>query len=218
MELDIKSQFENILLDLDGTLIDPIIGITSAIRFALNCMNVPCPSMEILTSCIGPPLRKSFPKLLASDDTELVEKAVSHYREYFSKTGLHENSLYPGVNDGLTLLASRFNLYLATAKPTVYAKDIVKHHRLNHLFKGIYGSELDGTYDNKADLIRYLVVSEQISPQKSLMVGDREGDIESAHSNSMKAAGASWGYGSALELEKADYLLSSFSDLVLLVS
>lgn len=218
MDFSVKPHFENILVDLDGTLIDPIMGITLAISFALSAMNLPCPSMESLTHCIGPPLRTTFPKLLGSDDKHRVEEAVSLYRQYFSKIGVHQNSLYPGVLDGLILLATSYRLFLATAKPTVYAKEIVHYHALDKLLSGVYGSELDGTHDNKADLIGYLVQREQINPGMTLMVGDRESDINGAHYNSIQAAGACWGYGNAKELEKADYLLASFSDLQLLLS
>src|SRR5260370_34017327 len=44
-----------------------------------------------LTWCIGPPLRTSLRKLLGTDD--LVDKALSLYRERFADIGIFENEL-----------------------------------------------------------------------------------------------------------------------------
>ena len=49
-----------IFFDLDGTLTDPKTGITRSIQYALQKLDLPVPSQDELTWCIGPPLRDSF--------------------------------------------------------------------------------------------------------------------------------------------------------------
>ncbi|MBU2455015.1 MAG: HAD hydrolase-like protein [Proteobacteria bacterium] len=58
----------NILFDLDGTLTDPFEGITKCISYALSSLGRTSPPAEDMKWCIGPPLKKSFSLLLASDD------------------------------------------------------------------------------------------------------------------------------------------------------
>lgn len=51
-----------ILFDLDGTLTDPMTGITKSVQYALNHYGIIENSLEKLTPFIGPPLKDSFMK------------------------------------------------------------------------------------------------------------------------------------------------------------
>ncbi|MBT8331241.1 MAG: HAD hydrolase-like protein, partial [Deltaproteobacteria bacterium] len=129
----------NLLFDLDGTLTDPMAGITNCILHALDKLGKPLPPGENLRWCIGPPLRDSFVKLLASDNQALIEKAVTLYRERFGTVGLFENQVYDGIPDVLqTLQKDGHTLYVATSKPTIFATRIIAHFDLQRYFKCIY--------------------------------------------------------------------------------
>ncbi|HMJ43021.1 MAG TPA: HAD hydrolase-like protein, partial [Pseudolabrys sp.] len=109
--------------DLDGTLTDPKPGITGSIQYALQKLDLPVPSQDELTWCIGPPLRASFVTMLGGE--KLADLAVSFYRERFADVGLYENSLYPDIKDVLTTLGhSRRRMFVATSKPGIFAERI----------------------------------------------------------------------------------------------
>ena len=143
-----------VLFDLDGTLTDPREGIIRCIAYALERMAREPPDVTDLLFAIGPPLRTSFAKLLETDDPRAIELAVKHYRERFSTVGLFENTVYPGIPETLAeLKTADCKLLLATAKPHVYAHRILEHFNLRAPFDAVYGSELDGTRQHKADLL-----------------------------------------------------------------
>ncbi len=157
----------NLLFDLDGTLTDPFPGIRKCISYALDKIGRQLPPRESLRWCIGPPLKDSFAKLLASDDEELVGKAITFYRERFSAVGLFENRVYEGIPEALEALqGDGHTLYVATSKPTVYAERIIDHFNLHRYFKRIYGSELDGTRSDKTSLISHILKRESIETSK----------------------------------------------------
>jgi phosphoglycolate phosphatase len=54
----------DVLLDLDGTLTDPGVGISRCIVHALEHLGRPVPEASALRQCIGPPLAASFRTLL----------------------------------------------------------------------------------------------------------------------------------------------------------
>ncbi len=192
----------NLLFDLDGTLTDPFPGITKCISYALNKLGRQSPPRESLRWCIGPPLKDSFTKLLASDDNKLVEKAIGLYRERFSAVGLFENQVYEGIPEALeALLENGHTLYVATSKPVVYAVRIIDHFGLHRYFKVVYGSELDGTRGDKTSLIAHILQNESISSSATIMIGDREHDMIGAKANRISGYGILWGYGSQKELE-----------------
>jgi phosphoglycolate phosphatase len=195
----------NILFDLDGTLTDPYQGITKCIVYALAKLDREAPPQKDLRWCIGPPLKSSFAKLLSTDDENLVEKALVLYRERFSTVGLFENEVYEQIPEVLkSLQENGHRLYVATAKPTVYAKQIIKHFGLQQYFVSVYGSELDGVRTDKTDLISHILQSEAIDSSETLMVGDRKYDMTGAKANGIRSVGVLWGYGTKEELETSN--------------
>ena len=93
---------------------------------------------------------------------------------------------------------------LATSKPTVYAKRILKHFDLIDYFSFVSGSELNGERSVKAEVISYALEGIKIENlQKIIMVGDREYDIIGAKKIGIDSIGVSYGFGSKKELENA---------------
>ena len=210
-----------LLFDLDGTLTDPRPGIVGCMRFALDQLRVLGPNDDVLASYIGPPLRGTFATLLDTSDAERIEEALRLYRERFADTGLYENKVYEGVPAMLDTIGQLdCAAYVATSKPAVYAERIVRHLKLGHHFRKVYGSELDGRWDDKAELLAYLLATEGVEPSASVMVGDRAADIVAAKASSVRSIGVLWGYGSEAELTEAgaDILCRTPSELVTYLS
>jgi phosphoglycolate phosphatase len=70
--------------------------------------------------------------------------------------------------------------------------------------------DLDGTLTDP---------TEGLAPSSVVMIGDRKDDIEGARANGVGSIGVTWGYGSREELEaaRADHIVNSVSDLLVLV-
>lgn len=193
----------NILFDLDGTLTDPRTGIIGCIRHALTAMERRCPSDAELATFIGPPLQQTFAALLRGNAVD-VARAVDLYRDRFSRIGMFENAVYPGIEEALEALRTTgAALFVATSKPTLYAKRILEHFRLSGHFNAIHGSELDGLRAGKGELIAHVLAAERLPPALTCMVGDRGHDMRAAVANGVRAVGALWGYGSRDELMAA---------------
>jgi phosphoglycolate phosphatase len=176
-----------ILFDLDGTLTDPRVGIVRCLKYALQALGCPSPSYDQLARYIGPPLHESLAVLLNSRNAELIGQAV-----------------YPGIELVLVELQKHHApLYVVTAKPTVFAQQILAQFGLSRFFSNIYGSELDGTRSRKEDLIAHVLAEERIPASWAVMVGDREHDIKGALTNGVMPVGTLWGYGSRAELIEA---------------
>ena len=202
------------LFDLDGTLTDNYAGISASIRHALARLAAPVPDDSDMRRYVGPPLRDTFARLLATDDRDVVERAIGHYRERFSTTGWKENAAYPGIEDALARVrAAGARLYVCTAKPRVYAERIVAHFGFDAHFEAVYGADLDGRYDDKATLVAHMVEQERIDPRTAVMIGDREHDIRAARANGLRAVAVLWGYGSASELAGADAIVATPAEL-----
>ena len=192
------------LFDLDGTLTDPKPGIVGCIRHAMNRLGVACPDDDALTAFIGPPLRRSFATLLATTESARIEEAMRLYRERFGVTGLFENRVYEGIREMLSEIGVIAPAaYVVTGKPKVYADRIVQHFALDRHLRHVYGVELDGRFDDKAELLAHALAREGVAARDAVMIGDRAADMIAARANGVRAVGVLWGYGSERELLEA---------------
>lgn len=206
---------KHIMFDLDGTLTDPMLGITKSVRYALERFGIEVADLRDLIPFIGPPLTDSFEKYYDMTHEQAVE-AVEIYREYYAPTGIFENSVYPGIPEMLEKLsAAGAKLYVATSKPQVFAEQILEHYGIREPFAYICGSELDGERVKKADVIRFLLDRYKIAPEEAVMVGDRHHDIDGARACGVASLGVLFGYGSEEELESAGagHIVSSVEEM-----
>jgi phosphoglycolate phosphatase len=207
----------NLLFDLDGTLTDPVVGITRCMQHALLRLGRDAPASHGLAQFVGPPLRGTLAALLSTTDDALIARAIALYRARFVAAGMFENEVYPGVAEALEQLAAGgHRLWVVTSKPEIYARQIIGHFGLSSWFRQIYGSELDGRNADKADLVRVVLDREGLAPGQTWMIGDRAQDVRGGRLNGTRTAGVLWGYGTEQELraEAPDILLASMADLV----
>lgn len=192
-----------VLFDLDGTLTDPAEGITRSVQYALRQMGRAVPDREALLPFIGPPLLDSFREFCGMEQAE-AEEAVHHYRAYFSRQGIWENRVYPGIPELLCFLKEQGRtLILATSKPAVFAGKILERFELAPYFSLLSGSELDGARSLKDEVVAWALERAGLSPGEAVMVGDRAYDVRGAAACGVPCIGVLYGYGGREELEQA---------------
>lgn len=210
--------FQYILFDLDGTLTDPMIGITSSVQYALKSAGIDEPDLQKLTPFIGPPLLDSFMEYYGFTK-EQAQQAIEKYRERFSTIGLYENAIYPGIAQMLKNLSKvGIHLAVASSKPAVFVEKILIHFSIRSYFEVVVGSELDGRRTDKTEVVDEALRQLGITEDKKCscaMVGDRRFDIEGAKVHGVTAIGVSYGYaqGDELEQAEADYVADTVEEL-----
>ncbi|MBO4824910.1 MAG: HAD hydrolase-like protein [Lachnospiraceae bacterium] len=199
--------YKYVLFDLDGTISDPKVGICTSVQQALKKFGIDVPDINTLTPFIGPPLRDSF-RDFYHIKPEDMEDVIAAYRARFSTVGLFENDLYDGIPELLKALKENGRkLALASSKPRVFVEKILDHFGISQYFDVIMGSELDGTRENKSEIIAECLRLFELDPSgdlsETVMVGDRKYDIEAANAAGLPNIAVSYGYGSEEELSKA---------------
>lgn len=193
--------YDLILFDLDGTLTNPEEGITKSVQYALRSYGIIENNIDNLRRFIGPPLVDGFMGFYEMNREDALG-ALAKYRERFSKVGLYENELLDGCEKLLADLKNEGKrLALATSKPYVYAKKILEHFDLVKYFDILVGAELDGTRNDKADVIKE-VLKQAGEYNNPVMVGDRMHDIIGAKKNSIQCIGVTFGFAVEGELEE----------------
>lgn len=191
-----------LFLDLDGTLVDSAPGILASIRGAVAQLADPIPDATDLTWVIGPPIRDVLRQFLG--DRAHPEEGLRLYRQRYSERGLYEALVYPGVLEALAHHQARgARLFICTSKARVFAERVADHFGLSPFLSGVYGSELDGRREDKAELIGHILETEGLEAADVCMVGDRLHDVHGAARHGVPTIGVCWGFGGRAELEAA---------------
>jgi len=96
----------NVLFDLDGTISDPIVGISRSLNYALARFGHPPVDEPAVRPHIGPPLDEMFRAITGITDPARIAAHVATYRERYAEVGYAESKLYPGMAEALHLLAA----------------------------------------------------------------------------------------------------------------
>ena len=125
-----------IAFDLDGTISDPVVGITASINYALTKMDLPPRNRQDLEKYIGPPLQDIFADLLNNANEAGIHTAITYFRERYFHSGYRENVIYPGLKPLLAELAANgHSLYIATSKKTSIAKAVADYFSISKYFQ-----------------------------------------------------------------------------------
>lgn len=203
--LNTQKDYKYIIFDLDGTLSNPSKGIFNGFRHALDKMGVQNVDESVFTLMIGPPLQASLKKHFFNNDSK-VEQAVKYFREYYSVTGLFENTVYDGIPDLLkSLKENGRKLFVATNKPQPFAISILEHFKLDVYFESIHGVDPSKSNSCKEDMVELIL--EKISSSElsnTVIVGDTHYDVQAGKQFGFDTIALTYGFGSRESLVNAN--------------
>jgi phosphoglycolate phosphatase len=192
-----------VCFDLDGTLVDPLLGVRNCLRKTCESFSLDMPEETTLRGWIGFGMRESLAALKGLEDPAQLEAALEFYWECYREEGVFEHELYPGVFHLLHRLKRQgHRVYIVSAKPSLFARRIAYQFDLNLIFDDIFGSTLKGRWQPKTEVLAGLAKRGTIWPG-GVFIGDRGVDMAAARDHGLEAVGAGWGYGSREELAAA---------------
>lgn len=204
-----------ICFDLDGTLVDPLLGIHRCVGLLCEEFGCPAPDRGRVASWIGFGIREGLASIPGLEDPLRLAQALDRYEAIYEARGLYEHEIYSGVHLMLARLKRQgHRIYIVSAKPTGYARRITFHFDLNLIFDDIFGSSLKAAWQPKTVVLERLRQQGTIWPG-GYFIGDRGDDMRAARDHGLRAVGVSYGYGSPEELREggAEVLLDSIPAL-----
>lgn len=200
--------FQHLLFDLDGTIIDSQEGIFNCLKYAFDAYGYSYGGDDELRVFIGPPLFEQIQKYTGADDNT-TRLMVEKYRERYKPIGAFENVLYPGIVDAIRELKNGGKkIYLATSKPEAFAKAILEKHGISDLFDEICGADLTRGLGTKEEVITDLFERCAVEKDSCIMIGDTHFDVDGAKTMGIASMGVTYGFGTEEEL------ISSGADII----
>jgi phosphoglycolate phosphatase len=175
--------FKTVIFDMDGTISDSGYGITRCAQHALRHFGIEVSDPEELKHFVGPPLIEAFMEGYGLT-LEQAEEAREVFRRRYVEKGIYENRIYPGIEELVRKLKRQGRtLAVATSKPEVFAKEILKKYGILDCFDLVAGGDLKGQRATKIQILEEVFRKMGITEEQkadTVMVGDRVYDVEGA--------------------------------------
>jgi len=182
------------IFDLDGTLLDTMADLATAVNHALGVNGLPLRTIEEVTAFIGNGVRVLIKRSVQEDTSEeLYEKVFSDYQAFYRVHYMDKTVPYEGMKDILLKLKERgLKLAVISNKNDTETKLLMEHF-FPGIFDIVYGS-MDGIPRKPAPDMVFKTVDELgLSVKDCLYIGDSEVDIATAHNADMDVLSVAWG-------------------------
>lgn len=196
--------FNAVIFDLDGTLIDSLEDLADSANAALSKHGFQRHPTPAFKKFIGNGVKQLIKSAVPVETPEsVVEKILADYRTIYNKNYVTKTKPYDDIVSMLDML-KKHNIKMAVCsnKPHEPTNEIVNKILGKEYFEVIFG-EREGV-PRKPDPAALLEAAGimGIEPGKVIYLGDSGGDMVSARNAGMYAAGALWGFRDRAELEE----------------
>lgn len=187
-----RKQFDLIVFDWDGTLMDSTATIVRCIQAAARDLSLPVPPNERAAHVIGLGLHEAMQAVLPDVDPAWYPRMVERYR-YHSLSRDHELVLFPGVHDMLQELSqSGYFLAVATGKSRVGLNRAMNDVKLLSMFDATRCADETFSKPHPA-MLQELTRELGQDIRRTVMIGDTTHDLLMA--NNAGASGIAVQYG-----------------------
>jgi phosphoglycolate phosphatase len=170
--------FDLLMFDLDGTLVDSVEDITNAANFALNTALLPSVTNTNVANLIGLPVGQLFEKLEVP--AEKLDPIIRDFRAHLMQFAGSPMQVYPAVVDFLrTVSTLNIHLALTTNKPSGLAETVLDRSDLREYFSSIFGSDKFSPKPSP-EMILACISHYHVEPKRSLLIGDTMIDVAAA--------------------------------------
>ncbi|MEQ1780006.1 MAG: phosphoglycolate phosphatase [Hyphomonadaceae bacterium] len=208
-----------IAFDLDGTLVETVGDIHTALNKVLAADGVPLASLDDIRNFVGQGARALIIRVLAvhgihPDEARLDALTERYIAHYAADIASHSHP-YPGLLDALDRLqAMGATVCVCTNKRTDLSVQLLTELKMAHRFAAIVGADLVKNRKPHSDHYLHAIRAAHGDPARSAMVGDSINDVLSAKAAGAPVAVYAFGYtDTAPDLLGADAVFTHFTDL-----
>jgi|WetSurMetagenome_2_1015567.scaffolds.fasta_scaffold266559_1 phosphoglycolate phosphatase len=188
--------FHLVVFDLDGTLIDSIGDLHTAVNQVMGEHGGRVLDLDEVARMVGEGARLLVSRAVSASGARVtVDAALARFLAVYDSLLPGETRPYAGIPELLAAAAPLAQLSVLTNKPTDATRKILESLRLARWFSGIIGG--DGPFPRKPEPASLLHLAREagVTPATTLMVGDSTVDLLTAQNAGTSMCVARYGFG-----------------------
>lgn len=203
-----KNQFDLIVFDWDGTLMDSTAAIVKSIQAAADALKLPVPDSQTASHVIGLGLIEAMQAVMPGVDPAIYPQMAEHYRRLYLQFS-QEITLFEGVIDMLEDLTSRhYQLGVATGKSRRGLDRVLNETNTGRFFQATRTADQTHSKPHPAMLQE---ITEELGEDmaRTVMIGDTTHDLLMAANAGAAGIGVQYGAHPADELKRLNPLYTA---------
>lgn len=209
-----KKQFDLIVFDWDGTLMDSTAVIVNCIQASARDLGLPVPDEKVASHVIGLSLQKAMEMAMPDIDPKYYPRMVERYRyHYLNQDG--DLALFKGVREMLDDLSQQgYFLAVATGKSRVGLNRALDASKLLSLFDATRCADETFSKPHPA-MLQELTRELGQDMKRTVMIGDTTHDLLLAQNAGASGVAVHYGAHTPVELQALNplYAANSVSEL-----
>ncbi len=185
-----------VIFDMDGTLLDSQKDLTISINYVRqNHYKLEPLSEKFIVDAINMEVR-NLPYMFYN--TEVYEDSARDiFEEHYYEQCVKNTFLYDDIKYTLeSLFKKNIKMSVATNAPTKFAKRMLSHLQVEHMFDEIVGADKVSKSKPSPEMLEYILKHYNFEHDKhqAWMVGDNSKDMLSAKNAGINSVFATWGF------------------------
>lgn len=186
-------EFDLIIFDWDGTLMDSVTKIVRCFQAAMKDLNIVAPDELEIRNIIGLGLEEALNVLLPGHTSLEKRLVIDLYREHFLERDKTAMPFFNGVESGLPLLqAHGYQLAIATGKNRKGLDRLLYNHNFEKYFTATRCSDESCSKPHPQMLNDILEIT-KVDPARAIMIGDTTYDMEMARNANVECMAVNYG-------------------------
>lgn len=207
-----------VIFDLDGTLIDSLPDITSALNQLLPAYGRRLLDQAEVRPMVGDGVRRLVEKAFAATgipaEREQLPLILKRFMAIYENVPAQPGMLYPHVRETLAALRhAGIRVALCTNKPTTATDHVLAALELRAAFDQIVCGDTLATRKPDPAVIHLLLQRFGTTAAETVIVGDGINDVGAGRNAGIGVIVAAWGYDAAPERMGGDAVLQDLSGL-----
>ena len=199
-----KKNYNIIIFDLDGTLVNSLYDLHAAVDYALTINNYPTRTVEEVRSFVGNGIRNLVERAVPEGiDVKEIDKVFETFKGYYDIHATDRTYPYDGIMELLINLKKEGYYVGISTNKVQSAVDIL----YNKFFKDVCGIALGDSSHRKRkpfpDSVNEIVEFYNGELSEVLYVGDSEVDIQTGANAGVDMVTVTWGFRDKQTLQNA---------------
>ena len=197
------NKYEVVIFDLDGTILDTLPDLSTAVNYALSRRGLPPHSLEEYKMMVGEGVRNLCRLALDSEDEQVLNESLQDFKAYYVAHILEMTRPYEGMPELMAALGERgIAVAVVSNKFQEGARKLIRHFYPEIPEERVLG-EIEGRPRKPDPAMIEAVMSSFPEGTRCCVVGDAWTDIEAGKAYGCDTIGVSWGYRYTEALYKA---------------
>lgn len=190
-------QYDTYIFDLDGTLLNTLDDLASAVNFALHSYGMPEHTRDDIRRFVGNGVRLLMIRAVpAGEQNPQFEEVFNTFRQYYMQHSLDTTRPYDGIQEVLLTLRQRgCRLAVVSNKFDAATKELCKHFFPYSIEVAVGEHEAEGIRKKPApDTVIEALSQLGVSADNAVYVGDSDVDLQTARNAGLPCISVLWGF------------------------